>query len=360
VNRVFVSDCEGPISKNDHAFEVASKFVPNGDKLFTVISRYDDILAELFRRPSYNAGDTLKLILPFLKAYEVTDEKMREFAAKHLVLVPDVKETLQHVRKLSQAFIISTSYEHYIMALCQSIEFPFENTYCTRVNLDKYSLGKNEKIRLKQLAQEIAEMAVPEISLGAASSKDLDEQTRTIIHRLDEIFFDEIATMESGRIYVETRPVGGSGKAEAIKDIVRKQRAMLSDLVYFGDSITDEEAFKLVRENGGLTVSFNGNQHAVESAEIAVLSQRSIVTAVLAEAFIKSGRSGTLALVQNWNQEGLEKSQVSQPLVERLFDLDADELPKVKIITRENMKVLAEESTQFRKRVRGEAIGGLG
>jgi len=359
VNRVFVSDCEGPISKNDHAFEVASKFVPNGDRLFTAISRYDDILAELFRRPNYNAGDTLKLILPFLKAYEVTDEKMRGFAAKHLVLVPDVKKTLQHIRKLSQAFIVSTSYEHYIIALCQSIEFPFENTYCTRVNLDEYSLGKNEKIRLKQLAQEIAEMVVPEISLGAASSKDLDEQTRTIIHRLDEIFF-EIAAMESGRIYIKTKPVGGAGKAEAIKDIVQKRRVMLSDLVYFGDSITDEEAFKLVRENGGLTVSFNGNQHAVESAEIAVLSRTSIVTAVLAEAFIKSGRSGTLALVQNWNHEELEKSQVSQPLVERLFHSDADELPKVKIITRENMKVLAEESAQFRKRVRGEAIGGLG
>jgi energy-converting hydrogenase A subunit R len=131
-------------------------------------------------------------------------------------------------------------------------------------------------------------------------------------------------------------------------------------LVYFGDSITDKEAFKLVRENGGLTVSFNGNQHAVESAEIAVLSRRSIVTAVLAEVFIKSGRSGTLALVQNWTQEGLKKSQVSQPLVERLFDSDAEKLPKVKIITRENMKILAEESAQFRKRVRGEAIGGLG
>jgi hypothetical protein len=35
-------------------------------------------------------------------------------------------------------------------------------------------------------------------------------------------------------------------------------------------------------------------------------------------------------------------------------------LPKVKIIARENMEILAEESSEFRKKVRGEAIGRLG
>ena len=51
VKRVFVSDCEGPISKNDNAFELTSHFVPDGDKLFTVMSRYDDVLAEVIRKP---------------------------------------------------------------------------------------------------------------------------------------------------------------------------------------------------------------------------------------------------------------------------------------------------------------------
>ncbi len=70
--KVFVSDCEGPISKNDNAFELASQFIPSGDRLFTQISRYDDILADIIKREDYKAGDTLKLILPFLKAYDVT------------------------------------------------------------------------------------------------------------------------------------------------------------------------------------------------------------------------------------------------------------------------------------------------
>ncbi|MGB4612149.1 MAG: energy-converting hydrogenase A, subunit R, partial [Methanothermobacter thermautotrophicus] len=31
LNRVFVTDCEGPISLNDNAFEAAAHFIPDGD-----------------------------------------------------------------------------------------------------------------------------------------------------------------------------------------------------------------------------------------------------------------------------------------------------------------------------------------
>ena len=66
---VFITDCEGPISKNDNAFELTCHFIPDGDRFFTLISRYDDIQADIVKRPGYKPGDTLKLILPFLKAY---------------------------------------------------------------------------------------------------------------------------------------------------------------------------------------------------------------------------------------------------------------------------------------------------
>lgn len=98
MKKVFISDCEGPISKNDNAFEITSTFVPNGDRLFTVISRYDDVLAYVVKRPHYKAGDTLKLVLPFLKAYGVTDRKIREFSAKNLLLIQNAKENLRHAR----------------------------------------------------------------------------------------------------------------------------------------------------------------------------------------------------------------------------------------------------------------------
>jgi energy-converting hydrogenase A subunit R len=360
VKRVFISDCEGPISKNDNAFETASHFIPGGDKLFTVISRYDDVLADVLKRHNHRAGCTLKLILPFLKAYDVTDNKMREFSAQSLVLISNIRNTLRHARSVAYAFIVSTSYEHYIKALCQALEFPYENTYCTRVNIDKYHMTEGEKIKLKETAKEISQMPIIEIPSNSKSIEDLSEKDRKTIQRLDEIFWKEIACTDCGRIFSEVNPVGGSEKAESIKSIIQKTNGALVDTMYVGDSITDAEAFRLVRENGGLTVSFNGNQYAIKTAEVAVLSENSIVTAVIADVFSRFGKQRALYLVENWNHEALKGSPVDQTLLNNLFKLYPRELPKVKIITSENMEILAKESSKFRKKVRGVTIGRLG
>jgi energy-converting hydrogenase A subunit R len=360
VRRVFVSDCEGPISKNDNAFEFTSRFVPGGDRLFTVVSRYDDVLAEVVKKPGYDAGDTLKLILPFLKAYGVTDDKMREYSAANLVCIPDIKDTLQHVRSLAPAFIVSVSYEHYLEALCEVLEFPFENAYCTRVRLDDFGIREDEREELKRIAEEIAELPVFDVPSEAEALDDLPEKTQETVERLDEVFWKTIVGMEIGRVYWEVKPVGGGEKAEVIEDIVGSLGVDVSDVMYVGDSITDGEAFRLVENKGGLTVSFNGNQYAVRDAEVAVLSENSIVTAVIADAFLRFGKAEALRLVEGWNRKALEKSRVSQALVSRLFKLYPAKLPKAEIVTDGNMEALAEESSKFRKKVRGEAVGRLG
>jgi energy-converting hydrogenase A subunit R len=360
VKRVFVSDCEGPISKNDNAFEMTSHFVPNGDKIFTVISKYDDVLADALKRPNHKAGSTLKLVLPFLKAYDVTDTKMREFSAQNLVLISNIKDTLQHIRNVAYAFVVSTSYEHYMKALCKALGFPYENTYCTRVSIDKYHLTEGEKTKLKETAKKISQMPTIEIPPEAKSITDFSEKDKETIQRLDEVFWKEIARTDCGRIFSEVNPVGGSEKAASIKDVVQKVNVALADVMYVGDSITDVEAFRLVRDNGGLTVSFNGNQYAVKTAEIAVLSENSIVTAVIADVFSRFGKKQALSLVENWNSEALKKSTIDQTLLSKLFRLYPKELPKTKIITNENMEILAKESSEFRKKVRGAAIGRLG
>ena len=361
MNRVFVSDCEGPISKNDNAFELTSRFVPDGDRLFTVVSRYDDVLAEVVRKPGYEAGGTIKLILPFLKAYGVTDQKMREFSAGHLVCIAGIRDTLQHVRGLAPAFIVSASYEHYLRSLCEVLEFPFENAYCTRVCLDKYGIGARERQNLKRIAREIAKMPLFDIPSDAESLDDMAEKARETVRRLDEVFWKEIAIeMQTGTIYCEVKPMGGGQKAEAIDDIVRRLNVAVADVMYVGDSITDEEAFMLVERKGGLTVSFNGNQYAVRNAEVAVLSENSIVTGVIADAFLRHGKPEALSLIKDWNRKGLEKSGVNKSLIERLFKLYPRKLPKAVIVNEENVQALAEESSRFRNKIRGEAVGRLG
>lgn len=358
--RLFISDCEGPISKNDNAFELSMHFLPEGGKLFTLVSKYDDVLADIIKRPGYKTGDTLKLILPFFKAYGVTDAKMLEFSQKKLLLMPYAKETLAYIRDFMPSFIVSTSYEHYIKALCQAIGFPYENTYCTKLKLDGYSLTEKEAERLRKIAKEIAELPMIKFPENAKTIEDLHPTHKATIQRLDQIFWREIAEMNIGKILIEVNPIGGWEKAQAVEEIIQKHDMNLNDVMYVGDSITDVESFHLVRRGGGLTVSFNGNRYAVREAEVAVLAENTAVTAVLARVFHVYGKEKVVWLAENWNMETIRGLGVPAPIMERLLTAHPQRLPKVKIVNQQNMETIAMESSEFRKKVRGEAVGRLG
>jgi energy-converting hydrogenase A subunit R len=360
VTRIFVSDCEGPISKNDNAFEITASFVPDGDRLFTVISKYDDVLADVIRKPGYSAGGTLKLILPFLKAYGVTEQQIQEFSARNLVLIRESKQTLQHIRSIAEAFIVSTSYEQYIRALCQAIKFPFENTYCTKLNLDRYQLGQTDNERLREIAKEIATMHVIKIPESARTIHDFSLEDQKSIARLDEIFWGDLALNCCKGLFSGVIPIGGVQKAAAIEDAVKKIGVSLNDVMYVGDSITDIEAFKLVRKNGGLAVSFNGNKYAIENAEIAIISESSVPIAAIANIFIGNGKPQTLKLAKEWTRESLEGSIMNRKLLAWFFGNYPRVAPQVKIITAQTKDTLIEESGEFRKKIRGEAVGTLG
>ncbi len=360
MKRIFISDCEGPISKNDNAFELAENFIPNGDKLFTNISKYDDVLADNLRKPGYSAGSTLKLILPFFKAYGITDNQMNEFSKNNIVLIANSRSTLHHVQAIAEAFIVSTSYEHYIKALCKATEFPYKHTYCTKVSLDKCAITPQEKERLKKIAQEITQMHLIEISPNAKRIEDFSQSDQEVVQRLDEIFWNEIPKMFVGKFLSDVVTVGGEQKAQAIRDVVKRLHAESADVMYVGDSITDIEAFKLVRDNGGLTISFNGNNYAVQNAEVAVLSESNLVTAVIAELFCKFGKEVAINALQSWGFPALEYSEVDAALIKQLSSAYPNGLPKAQIVTTQNMDSLVKESSEFRKKVRGVAVGRLG
>jgi len=358
--RIFVTDCEGPISKNDNAFELASNFVPDGGIFFALVSKYDDVLVEVVKKLDYKAGDTLRLILPFLKAFGATDKKMRDFSSRNVLLVPGAKGTLNFVRKLMPSFIVSTSYQQYISALCMVTGFPFEDTYCTRLKMDKYNIPTEETTRLKELGKEIIALHIIEIPKNACSVSEFSQKSQETLERLDEIFWKELPNMESGKMLTEINPVGGIEKARVVKDIVEKLGCNFDRVMYVGDSITDAPALRLVRENGGLAVSFNGNDYSVREAEIAVLSNNTIVTSVLAEAFSRLGKEEALRLTEEWSPSGIEKYCKIPELRERIGLLYSRGFPHVERVTDDNMEWLMRESGIFRKTVRGEAIGKLG
>jgi hypothetical protein len=67
-----------------------------------------------------------------------------------------------------------------------------------------------------------------------------------------------------------------------------------------------------------------------------------------------------MRLLENWSRETLRSSTLSPRLLDRFLAAYPAALPKVQIVTTKNMEVLVRESSEFRKKVRGEAIGKLG
>ena len=336
--KFFVSDCEGPISINDNAFELSGYFIENGENFFKVISKYDDVLADVIKRQGYSAGGTLKLILPFLKAYGATNQKMTDFSMENVHLVPGAVETLNFIRNLMPSFIVSTSYEHYIRALCTATAFPYENTYSTQLDIDSYKLSLTEEKKLKEFRKNIEER--PEFEV------------------LDEIFFKEIPSMDVGAVLEDVKTVGGENKKEAVQDIISRFKFKASDLMYVGDSITDVQPLRFAAENRGIGVSFNGNEYALNEAEIAVIADNNSILAVLADIFNSYNADTVLDFVVSYFQDPeLALEGVNPQLAERVRK---GKLPRMEIVTCENLDNLIEESTRFRKDLRGKAIGGLG
>ena len=44
----FITDCEGPLTLNDNAFELAANFIEDGGELFKILSLYDDYLVDVY------------------------------------------------------------------------------------------------------------------------------------------------------------------------------------------------------------------------------------------------------------------------------------------------------------------------
>ena len=339
--KFFVSDCEGPISINDNAFELSGHFIEDGEKFFEIVSRYDDVLADVLKRTGYNAGGTLKLIVPFLKAYGATNQNIIDFSIENVHLIPGAEETLKFVNSIMPSFIVSTSYDHYIMALCNKTGFPYDNTYSTKLDMDYKDIE----------------------SKGSGYDQGIQKRLLLKILNLNswiKYSGKKFPNLKFGALMDIVKPTGGEGKKEAVQDIISRFKLKATDLFYIGDSITDVQPLKFANDNGGIAVSFNGNEYAIKEAEIAVIADNTTITSVLADIFNRYGTDNVFEFVVSYSKDpekALESKFVNPLLASKIMNTN---LPEVEIITCHNMEDLIEKSSRFRKKLRGESIGGLG
>ncbi|MBU4356168.1 MAG: hypothetical protein KJ822_12590, partial [Proteobacteria bacterium] len=274
-------DCEGPLALNDNAFELCREFIqPQGDRFFRQVSRYDDYLVEVAKRPGYKTGDSLKLILPFLKAHGLTNARIEAYSRKNVTLVPGAEGAFKFLHSRDfPIFEISTSYRPFAEAVGLKLGFKKARIFATELDLDRYSLSAAEAEELKRLQGEI--VAAPAIELPPdAAAADLAPVAEAIAV-LDRIFWERLPAMEIGALFQEVNLIGGPEKAKAVTDSLAQTKLAMADMVYVGDSITDVPAFEAVRAGGGLAISFNGNRDAVNAAEVIVVADSAWPLAML-------------------------------------------------------------------------------
>ena len=335
----YVTDCEGPVSLNDNAMELAVAFIPNGENFFVKLSRYDDYLADIVKKPGYKAGDTLRLIVPFFKAYGVTAAKMDDFSRQHVLLVPGAADVLRHIGANMRAFIISTSYDPYIKALCAEIGFPVDHTYSTAIDIDHYALDLAEAARLRQIKQEIDDLPDYDLPVDAHSFDDLASEAQATVSRLESVFWEELNGTQAGAMLTAVNPVGGRDKARALSNSLERTGVRLRDVIYAGDSITDVQAFEAVKQGGGLAVSFNGNRYAIDAANVAVYGEDAAILGLIADAFIKGGKDAVYVLLRDLSINIMNEIKLRGAHV--ISDADRD--------------MIIKESEEVRRDIRGMA-----
>ena len=353
--------CEGLLALNDNAFEMCRDFIkPQGDRFFRQVSRYDDYLAKVAQKPGHQAGNTLQLILPFLKAHGLTNAQIEDHSRKTMALMPGAEDAFRflHSRDLP-LFEISTSYRQFALAVGLKLGFEREHIFSAELDLDRYQRPAAEAEELQRFVSEIT--AAPDIELPAeaAAPADLPGSVQEAIATLDRIFWERLPAMEIGAILEEVHPIGGPEKAKAVTDSLAKTGLKLADTIYVGNGLTDVQAFEAVRAGGGLTISFNGDYPAVSAAEVVVVSDSAWSIALLTAIMLSWGKEGVLEVAAPETRNKSRSLVLPEEVIEPIFTGLDGHMLNIYLSKGIDRAKIAKESCAMRAKLRGAAVAAL-
>jgi energy-converting hydrogenase A subunit R len=284
-------DLEGPLAPQDNAYELMKLF-SRGDKIFEVISRYDDLLT-LEGRPDYEPGDTLAIIAPFLAYYGIREKQITTMGHE-ASLTPSANELISKLKARGwHIFCISTSYEQYAFAVTQRLGIPNENVACTSFPLDQICqlLSQNDSALLEQAEKEIVNL-----------TPFVDDAR--IKQSLDYFYWQELPQTSSGKIISQVKPVGGRRKVEALQYFSTRMGKPLSHWIVVGDSITDFKMLQAVNKAGGLAIAFNANEYVLPYSTMSLASVSLYDLWVVLDAWEKGKREAVEQMVKEKEKVG--------------------------------------------------------
>lgn len=311
MRNILFTDGEGPIVWKDLAFDLTSRVL--GKSFFALISLYDDYLTEI-NKPGYQAGDTLALIVPHLLFHCVTDEDITQ-EADTASLIQGVREYVKTLRERNWDIrIISTAYRPMWNIVGGLLGIPPKHIACTEIHLDalrnRYEASSlNAVIAKFERGVSTFSPLLDPIRKDVEGGKSIvdafsDPRRQSLLERLDTFYWNELPSVGYHPLE-EVQVIGGRRKVEAALRFANELGTALSDIVYVGDSITDDALFAHLKQEGGLPVAINGNEYALRNARVAAATTDMRALLPLLFAWERNGFDGVCAVVDRQENDHL-------------------------------------------------------
>lgn len=360
-------DLEGPISVIDFAAEIGRLLSKKPElklqdydmgEFFFMISNYDDYIIDISGVKEqlgileYQPGDTLRIMAPLYVAC-FTDSELLSLAKKNLGLLPGCKELMKILHKEWDIYVISTSYTQFAHTVTGALKIPKDHVYCTDLNVESLKKGLTDidntvEILVREIFQKYLD-----------NDKDLD----SVIKDLNTFFWkgeesDYIKIMN----HVQVR--GGKRKELAVEDISKRTSVSISNMIALGDSITDINMLQRLKDEEGLSISFNGNRFTAERANIAITTPNNLGVLPVFEA-----KNNIEEFLINWeaeysnfqnNPKNIKNGLISKQIREKFIKYNfVPEIASLKNKTKNELDEIISRQEKMRKEVRGWA-GKLG
>jgi len=346
-----VLEPQGILTPANTTRDLCESLIPNGGKVFDLIERYDMITTLVLNNSGTDNG-TLTYLAPILKAFGATDYSLSRFFTENIPLTNNAAGTMRYLLNIMPVFMDSMIYEHAADAICEKTGVPIDVTGSCSLELDNFHMPVTEAREIRKMTGEIAKLRMPNDEYESDAPLELDADEVRLVNVLDDIFQSRMKQGIAFELMQETSSVGLSEKAYALLDIRKSTQVDLDGIMYAGSESSDYQVLDLVRDGGGLALSFNGTEAAVHGADVAVISDDTTVLTFLGSVFFDTGVQGVMDLAESWSRKHLENSEFpDQNLADELLAMYPRNLPEVYLVTDENRDEVSTRSEAFRNKL---------
>lgn len=343
-------DDVGFVTRNDPLRSLCEKYIRNGGRVFDALSRYDMLINYTLSREDGNCGNVAKMLIPLLKASGVTDAAAYSTCMESMCQLPGADKAVRYLINLMPTYFCTESYEHATMGMAESIGIPLESISCNSFSFDSFELPKPSAKAIRAMMPAIASCQPGTTHYSITEDRYLSKEDARLVETIDTEFIKPLAKLEMMDDVRKNLKVSGNEKAYALLELCKKNSIAISDSVVIGSRDSDFPLMDIVRDSSGLSMAFNGTEYAVRASNVAVLSDRPIVAAVLAGEFYNGGIETVHSMVEHWNVEDLRTMPCSdRNLMNEMLAQFRDGLPEVYWITHDNVKKVAKRSIEHRR-----------